>query len=320
MLKKMSIRKIIVSSLALFTLLLINLIPDKEQVASYSLPTNKIEYEYNNAKEVIYTLDTNNYIARVLINGYNCNTEEKVKNIINTLIIDGKNKEEIPNGFRGILPVGTEIINLSLKDKILTINFSKELLDVNEEYEEKMIESIVYTLTSIDGIDKVIIKVEGQNLERLPKSGKIINKELDKSYGVNKKYNITSPNNINSYIVYYVSKYNDKEYYVPVTKYVNNEKLDKIKVIINELSTSPIYENNLMSYLNKETNLINYNLENDKLILNFDNTIYTNNSNKILEEVIYTISLSVKDNYNIKEVIFEVNNKEIYKKSTKTIE
>ena len=79
-------------------------------------------------------------------------------------------------------------------------------------------------------------------------------------------------------------------------------------------------ENFMFQLTLKETNLINYNLENDKLILNFDNTIYTNNSNKILEEVIYTISLSVTDNYNIKEVIFEVNNKEIYKKNTKTIE
>ena len=37
-----------------------------------------------------------------------------------------------------------------------------------------MLESIIYTLTSIDGIDKVIIKVEGKTLEKLPNSKKII--------------------------------------------------------------------------------------------------------------------------------------------------
>ena len=37
----------------------------------------------------------------------------------------------------------------------------------------------------------------------------------------------------------------------------------------------------------------------------------------ILEEVIYTISLSVEANYNVKEVSFEVNNEEIYKSVTK---
>ena len=74
-----------------------------------------------------------------------------------------------------------------------------------------------------------------------------------------------------------------------------------------------------MSYVNKDINLINYKLENEILTLNFDNSLYSNNT-QILEEVIYAISLSLNDNYNIKEIVFKVNNKEIYKKNTKTIE
>lgn len=321
MLKKMSLRKITVASLALFALLLLYLMPDNEEEVRYTLSNNNIEYTYNNTKEVIYLLDSNNYVARTTIKGCNCNVLEKAKNIAESLVVDGKNNNEIPNGFRQIIPSGTEVLNIDLKDKILTINFSKELLDIKEEYEEKMLESIIYSLTSIDGIDKVIIKVEGKTLEKLPNSKKIINTTLDKSYGINKKYSIVKPTNIDSYTVYYVSKYNNNEYYVPVTKYVNKSENDKLKLIINELSSSPIYENNLMSYLNSDTSLINYTLDNDSLKLNFNDSIYNDkNSNKILEEVIYTISLSVSDNYNIKEVVFEVNNEEIYKKSLKTIE
>ena len=318
MLKKISIRKIMVSSLALFALLLIYIMPDKQE-NNYSLSKNNINYVYDNAKEVIYTLDKNNLVARATIKGYNNNIEEKIKNNIESLIIEGKNSNLIPNGFRPILPSGTEILNLDLKDKVLTINFSNELLDINEEYEEEMIESIIYTLTSIEGIEKVIIKVEGKTLEKLPQSGKILKTVLDKNYGINKTYDIASPYNIDTYTVYYVSKYKNEEYYVPVTKYVNNENKDKIKVIIDELSSSPTYENNLMSYVNKDINLINYKLENEILTLNFDNSLYSNNT-QILEEVIYAISLSLNDNYNIKEIVFKVNNKEIYKKNTKTIE
>ena len=40
----------------------------------------------------------------------------------------------------------------------------------------------------------------------------------------------------------------------------------------------------------------------------------------ILEEVIYTICLSINDNYNVKEVVFNVDNKEIYKTVLKSIE
>ena len=41
---------------------------------------------------------------------------------------------------------------------------------------------------------------------------------------------------------------------------------------------------------------------------------------EILEEVIYTISYSVFDNYEVKEVIFRVDNEEILKKTLKNIE
>lgn len=320
MLKKMSIRKITVATLALFALTLLYLMPSNQEV-SEKLSNEDIEYIYTNAKEVIYLLDTNNYVARTTIKGCECDTIETVKDVIEGLIIDGSKNNIIPNGFRPLIPSGTEVLNVSLENKILTINFSKELLDINQEYEDKMIESIIYTLTSIDGIDKVVIQVEGEVLSKLPNSGKNLPTSLDKSYGINKSYDLITTQNIDSYTVYYVSEFNDNKYYVPVTKYVNNEKQDKIKVIIDELSTSPIYETNLMSYLNSNVSLIDYTIEENSIKLNFNDSILSDStSNKILEEVIYTISLSIEDNYNIQEVSFLVDNEEIYKNSLKTLE
>ena len=58
----------------------------------------------------------------------------------------------------------------------------------------------------------------------------------------------------------------------------------------------------IFPYLRKKMNII-YNLK--KLALLF---------------IIYTICLSVADNYDVKEVIFEVENQEIYKSVLKTIE
>ena len=321
MLKTMSIRKITVATLALCALLLIYLIPSTEKEVSKQLNNPPIEYIYTNTKEVIYLLDSNDYIARTTIKGCDCNTLETAKDVTEGLIIGGNKNNIIPNGFRAIIPSGTEILNLSLENKILTINFSKELLDINPEYEEKMVEAIIYSLTSIDGIDKVIIHIEGKNLTELPNSKKKLPSSLDKSYGINKNYDLISTQNIDSYTIYYVSKYNDNKYYVPVTKYVNSKNQDKIKVIIDELSTSPIYETNLMSFLNSDVSLIDYTLNDESLSLNFNDSILNDSTNnKILEEVIYTISLSIEDNYNVKEVSFLVNNEEIYKNSLKTLE
>ena len=186
--------------------------PDTEKV-DYQLNQDNIEYVYTNAVEVIYLLDSNDYVARTTIRGCDCDTLETAKDITQGLIIGGEKSNIIPNGFRSIIPSGTEILNANLENKVLTINFSKELLDITKEYEEKMIEAIIYSLTSIEGIDKVIIQVEGEVLSKLPNSEKNLPTSLDKSYGINKSYDLVNTNDIDSYTVYYVSNFNDNQYY-----------------------------------------------------------------------------------------------------------
>ena len=321
MLKKMSLRKISIASLALFSMALIYMMPGNKNL-EYSIRDYDIEYVYNNDKAVIYLLDSNDYVARTTIDGSSKDKSIEAKYLLEALIVDSSKNGDIPNGFRSIIPAGTEVLDVRLEDKTLIINFSSEILGINEKYEEKMIETIIYTLTSIDGIDNVIIKVEGKELTELPNSKKSLPKVLNRKYGVNKTYDIIDVHNIDFYTVYYVSSYNNNEYYVPVTKYINNNKNDKVKVIIDELSSSPIHEDNLMSYLDANTSLINYEEKNNIFKLNFNDALLDNKSdNKILEEVIYTISLSLMDNYdNIKDISFMVNGKEICKNSLKSIE
>lgn len=321
MLKRMSIRKISIASFTLVILLVLYLLPINKKDNELELKIDGIEYVYPNNLSAIYLLDSNDYVARTLITSCNCEGTDRAKDLLEGLIIDGKKSNIIPNGFRSIIPSGTSIKNITLENNILTIDFSSELLEVNNDYEEKMIEAIIFTLTNIEGIDKVIIKVEGEILERLPYSKKMLPTILDKDYGINKNYELVGINDIESYTLYYVNSYNDNYYYVPVTKYVNNNEQDKIKVIIEELSTSPVYESSLMSFLNVSTKLLNYEIIDNTLKLNFNNMILEDiTSNNILEEVVYTIGLSMNDNLDIEEVVFLVEDIEIYKFLTKTIE
>lgn len=320
MLTRMSIKKIMVSTAAVLILLIIYLIPDNRR--EIELKNDGIEYVYDNTGSTIYLVDSNDYVARTTIPTCNCEGKEKADDLLEGLIIGGSKSNIIPNGFRSVIPPGTSVLGLTLEDNVLTIDFSKELLDIAEKEEKKMIEAIVYTLTSIDGIDKVIIKVEGEVLSNLPNSKENLPTVLDRSYGINKTYDLVTTNNIESYTVYYVNNYNDEEYYVPITKYVNGKGDDPIKVIIKELSSSPIYETNLMSYLNAEASLLDYEYTDNNLKLNFNELLLNGIDNKnILEEVIYTISLSANDLYDDLEMVsFYVNNEEVYTMNLSEIE
>jgi len=320
MLKKMMLRKIAVASTILLVMLLLYIIPTNKEEIDLN-KNQKLEYIYPNDLEVIYLLNDNNYLSRIKISASNKDELTKASDLIETLTIGGKKASIIPNGFKSLLPKGTKVLDLSLNNKILTINFSKEFNNVEAAYEEKLIEALIYTLTNIDGIDKIVIEVEGKQLTNLPNSKTKLPEYLDKSYGINKKYELASLSDIDSYTIYYVFNFNDETYYTPVTKYVNNQNQDKIKIIIDELSSSLIYESNLMSYLDTNVKLLDYQMTDNVIKLNFNELILSDiTNNLILEEVMYTIGLSLYDEYDIDKVIFSVNNREIATFSPKTLD
>lgn len=309
MLRRMLYRKLAVATSILLVIFMMYLIPNNKEEIEIE---QKLEYVYPNDLEVIYLLDSYDNVSRTVLSVNMQDEITKSKDLIDGLTIGGKKQDKLPNGFKGLLPSETKLLDISLTDGILKLNFSKEFNNVKEEYEEKLVEALTYTLTSIDGVDKIEIYVEGSKLEYLPNSKKKLPDKLDKSYGINKQYEMTTLNDIDSYTVYYVMNYNDTTYYTPVTKYVNNNNQDKVKVIIDELATSLSYESNLMSYLNSNVKLLDYEIIDDTVKLEFNDFILSDiTNNLILEEVIYTIGLSLCDELDVTEVIFMVNSQEI---------
>ena len=297
MLRKSSIRRIMLATLALFLLLIIYFFP--------TTPSISESLSYIEKEEMpIFLVDNMEYIARTSIVKNSDNTDDLIKEVIESLTIGSNKSNYIREGFKAVIPEGTKVLDIKLEDSILTINFSKELLNVSQDSEEKMLEAIIYSLTEIESVKKIKILVEGEPLTHLPNSNKKIPELLDKNYGINKIYNLDSIKDTSKTTIYYLSKYNDYYYYVPVTK-ISNENLEKAEIIINELKTTPIYHTNLISYLAASTNLTNYEILENSISLSFDNHLLAGiDDEDMLEEVKYAISLSIRDSYGIDEVIF----------------
>ena len=300
MIKKSSIRRICVATLTLFILLIIYFFPSNDTVIKEHL-------SYIAKDEMpIFLVDNSDYVARTSIVKNSSETIEQIKEIIEALTKNTKKSSYIRDGFKPIIPEGTKILDLKLEENILTINFSKELFNVVHCDEQKMIEAIIYSLTEIKDIKKIKILVEGKPLTNLPNSNKKLPEYLDKSYGINKIYNIDSIKETTKTTIYYLSKNKDYYYYVPVTK-VSNEKTERVEIIIKELKSTPIYHTNLISYLAASANMTNYELLESTISLSFNNYLIANMKEEdILEEVKYSIALSIRDTYGINEVIFNI--------------
>ncbi len=321
MLKRFWVKRIFISTSALFAILLLYIIPSTDELDLTGSLNQELLYVDNELKtNEIFLLDSYNYLARTEVVVAETEIEKKAVELINILISGGSGESRVPNGFKAILPSDVKVLSVEYDNGVLKVNFSSELLDVNINYEEKVVEALVYTLTSIDGVDNIIIYIDGKVLNKLPQTGINLPSTLNRKIGINKQYDLNSTSNINNVTVYYVNKYNDDTYYVPVTKYLNDDR-EKIKIIVEELTSSSTYNSNLMSYLNSNAKLLATNETIDKLDLNFNQYIFNNYDEKdILEEVIYTIGLSVRDNYDVKEVNILVENEEIVKSVLKTIE
>lgn len=261
MLKNKIIRKIFTTTLFLFIIMF-----------SYTLKNMNKEIEpvidYVNIKTnyKVYLKDKYNRLA--INNVYADNIDKLIS------MLYGNN---IPKGLKSPLRKNFKILKL-LKDKDTVKVY------VNEVPERIELESISYTLFSVENVKKILFYVNNSFYT-----------ETEKDLGINRRYDISEKENIKKASIYYKENIEGSSYFVPVTKYVNN-KNDKIDIIIEELTSSFIHENNLISTIT-ESKINNYTFDNNILFVEFNDYI----NKKDLE----SLTLSVFENYNdLTEIIY----------------
>lgn len=308
MLRKKALRKIFITTLSAFILLVVYSIPNMTKNDNAIRTNLEVEYITGIGTNNIYLLDKNDLLVKTNILLDKKDKIDQIKLLLNNLIDD--NNSKFPNGLSATIPKNTKLIDVVYDEEYVTLNFSKKLLSVKNELKDRMIESIVYSVMDLGDIKGVIITVEDEMIKEYAKV-------LDRNIGINKKYDIKSRDKINKVVIYYLEEIDDNNYYVPVTKYLNDDR-DKIKIIIDELTTSYIYEPNLMSFLNSNTKLLDHEEKENVMSLNFNNALFDGND-KIVEEVKYTLAYSIFDNYDVEQVLLRVDGKNIETVSKKDL-
>lgn len=310
MLKRIYLRKIYLSLAALFAAFLIYFIPSNKPKLEVKTKLEYVDSKVENAP--IFLMDKNSYVALTNAPVSEKDIEKKARELIKILTI-GAMESKVPSGFSAILPPDTEVLNLNYEKEILKINFSKDILNVDKNLEEKMIEAIVYTLTSIEKVNKIIIYVEGDILTKLPKSKINLPSTLDRTFGINKEFDLTNTKNITDVTVYYINQINENYYYVPVTKYLNDTR-EKINIIVEQLSTEFNPNKKLMSFVNNDVKLVSSILDGKDMKLELDKIGEDGDLTNLINNM---ISLSACDNYDINSVTLNTSQKKCKNAETK---
>ena len=259
------------------------------------LRTNlEIQKPFPGLSQKIYLFNKENLLVRTEIFLEEKEDFEKIEDIIEYL---KENKKE--SSLKGYLPKNIQLLEKRQNEDTLILNFSKEWEEV--EKEDEKVAGFLYSMLELDEIQKVKILIEGNLSRKYPNA-------LDKTFGMNKEYQVNSREDIQKVFLYY---YDKEGYLLPVTRYVNDNR-EKIEVMIEELKTGSNHE---ISYLKDKTKLLGYKEEKNVFYLNFDSHLYEK-SKEIEEKVIATISESIFQNYDVNMVILEIEG-ELYQTYSK---
>ncbi|WP_066175271.1 GerMN domain-containing protein [Bacillus marinisedimentorum] len=261
----------------------------------------------------VFLLDQNGYVVPTTLAVPK--TKEVAKQALEYLIAGGPVENMLPNGFRAVLPADTRVLGVNLlEDGTIVADFSTEFSNYKAEDEEKILQSITWTLTQFDKVDKVKIRINGYDQNEMPVNGTPITDGYSRANGINmddkESVDITSSKAVT---LYFLAQNEDNTYFVPMTKRVKQAPHeDMAAVAVNELIKGPSFRSGLLSDFHTNVRLLNRpTYEKGVVSLEFNDSILGDQKGTALsEDVLNSLVLSLTEIEGVDGVEVTVKGKE----------
>jgi len=257
----------------------------------------------------LYLIDKNGYVVPQTI--ALPNSQSVAKQALQHLVIDGPVSNVLPNGFRAVLPAGTEV-DVNIKDGKAIVDFSKEFANYDANDELKILQAVTWTLTQFDSVETVKLQINGHELTEMPVNKTPIMSNLSRANGINIDTSSTVDiTNSTALTLYYLGEEGNSYYYVPVTKRVSLKSDDMITAVVEELAQGPAVSSNLLTEFMHDVALIGEpKIEDGKVVLNFNENIYGSFEEDVVSQsLIDILVLSLTEQEGIQSVEVLVNGK-----------
>ncbi|MEC5422011.1 GerMN domain-containing protein [Virgibacillus sp. C22-A2] len=292
---------------------------DNLEEATQEEGTEEVDQDVNeNSSETVarqlYLIDSNGMVASQIVELPNLESKEVATQVLEHLVEGGPITPLLPNGFRAVLPAGTEILGLNLQeDGTMIVDVSSEFEDYEADDELKIIEAMTHTLTQFENVDKIQLRINGYPQSEMPVNGTPIGDGYSRVNGIN-LINTDNLDIINSKAVtmYYPAEHNENRYYVPVTQYVEGENEEIFRSIVQAMIDGPGFNTNIKHVFNTHTLLTNTpSLESGVLELVFNKEILKDmEKSMISDEVMETLVRTLTEQQAVEAVQIKVEDVE----------
>lgn len=256
----------------------------------------------------VYLLDANGYVVPVSLT---LPKEEGVaKQVLSYMVKGGPVESMLQGGFTAILPQGTEVKGLVIKNGVATVDFSKEFKGYEEKDEKRILDAVTRAMTEFGNVKTVQIWVNGTPLTEMPTANTPIT-QLDRAHGVNLELaDGAIPGNTTSVTVYFQGQLDDtRTYFVPVTRLVP-ETDNVAKATVEELIKGPKQDSQLFSSLLRTTRVLDVKQESELVTVNLSSDILKYDDGKEASpEALESLVLSLTESTGAKQVQLLVEGK-----------
>ncbi|UOY94190.1 GerMN domain-containing protein [Ectobacillus sp. JY-23] len=269
------------------------------------------------AKRELYLVDKNGFVVPQALALPDAKDNAVIKQSLEYLVKDGPVTNLLPNGFQAVLPANTTVNGVDIKDGTAIADFSAEFKKYKKEEERRIVEAITWTLTQFKDVQRVKIRIDGQDLAMMPVDKTPIGEGLSRADGINfDDRQVLDVMNTKPVTLYFVAQNNKQTYYVPVTRRIANNKETATKegeviAVVNELVKGPSYKSQLSSDFNAGVKVLTPpKLEGGKVTLNFNQNIYGDTKKSMISNhVLQALVLSLTEQKGVEGVAIQVDGK-----------
>jgi germination protein M len=286
--------------------------PEEETASIDAPPQSEVSLEENTAvptgnsgeaaeqaqgsiDRTLYLLDANGYVVPVSLTLPKA--EGAAKQVLAYMVKGGPVETMLPPGFKAVLPEGTKVLGMTIKEGTATVDFSKEFRQYDPKDEKKIIDAISRALTEFNTIKNVSVWVNGHPLSEMPANNTPIS-TLNREKGINLELSEgATPGQTTPVTVYFQGQLDDKRsYFVPVTRLIP-ETEDVARAVVEELIKGPKEGSPLFSSLLRTTKVLDVTTEADTVKVNLSGDILQYDSGKEASpEAVESILLSLTEN------------------------
>jgi len=261
----------------------------------------------NSMQTTLYFKDAQGYVAPVTM--HLPKTVSIATKTLEYMVDGGPASSTLPKGFTALLPKGTTVKGINIKNGLAVVDFSKEFTNYNAQDERKILEAVTWALTGLGTVDKVSIWVEGKALKEMPVHNTPVEAELTRAMGINLE--IASNINVGQSVpvtLYFANQTGDNfNYYVPVTRLVQRTS-DVAKAAVEQLIKGPNTGKGLVSVMAPETNLLKVEVSSDNQLVTVDfNDKLLGSDKKIPSSAAQAVILSLTETTGASKVQLKVN-------------